>query len=201
MILNLRDCSAGSPEVDAGLVWGRKGNGTAIQGNAVSESYSPNDGFRHMASLWVRLNIAIQIQLLLLQTGNWLLPPRSAEPLATSDSLPRMEPCTFCWFGEDSDLQVAHPTGWEYPPRMAGVWLLPVLLRLWAWKWEMPPSVKRTAFEVSAFIFQCFPNKKWQEGIKCNLFTSPGGSFPNTIAVPGSRPSPEETKGKKGKPN
>lgn len=27
MNLNLRDCSAGSPEVDAGLVWGRTGMG------------------------------------------------------------------------------------------------------------------------------------------------------------------------------
>ena len=60
--------------------------------------------------------------------------------------------------------------------------------------------VKRSAFEVSAFISWCSSNQKWQGGIKCNLFTSPGGSFSNTIAVPGGRPSPEERKGKKEKP-
>lgn len=123
-------------------------------------------------------------------------------------------PVMLCW-GWNPDLsadrvKMLPPGAWprrlRRPPGMVEVRLLPVPPRGRAsqgpqgLEMRNAAHVKRSAFEISAFISRCSSNQKWQGGIKCNLFTSPGGSFPNTIAVSGSRPSPEETKGKKEKP-
>lgn len=139
---------------------------------------------------------------------------RQETGFSCSETWRHLPPVTLRW-GWNSDLsadwvKMLPPGAWprrlRRPPGMVEVWLLPVAPRCRASQGPQGSEMRnaahvgRSAFEVSAFISRCSSNQKWPGGIKCNLFTSPGGSFPNTIAVPGSRPSPEETKGKTEKP-
>lgn len=65
MSLNLRDCSAGNLEVDAGLVWGERGNGTCYAGKTLCQNpIIPQVMALGMWHSCVWCDITIQIQLL-----------------------------------------------------------------------------------------------------------------------------------------